>query len=72
MATPQPKVFTAATNFTYGGRRYKTGDPITDRRTIALVNTYGKRFVVGKKAATAETSANPEQAAAATESTEED
>lgn len=64
MATPQPKKFVAAATFSYAGRRYKTGDAVTNPRTIALVNKYGDRFVAAKKAAPAETPANPERVAA--------
>ena len=45
MATPKPKRFKAARPFSSRGRWYQTGDPVTDRRTIARLVQYGNKYL---------------------------
>ncbi len=61
MATPRPKQFTAARPFSSRGRWYQTGEPVTDRRTIARLIPHGDKYIVWKaaKAAPAEPTADP-------------
>jgi hypothetical protein len=45
MATPKPKQFTASRPFSSRGRWYQTGDPVTDRRTIARLVPHGDKYL---------------------------
>lgn len=71
-STPKPKQFVAARSFIHRGRVYRSGDPITDRRTIAWAVTRGDRFIVRKpsKTAPAESPADPDVVTAATPTAE--
>ncbi len=56
-SAPKPKQFTAARGFISRGKSYKAGDPVTDRRTIARLVTYGDKYLswTSPKPAKAET-----------------
>jgi hypothetical protein len=45
MATPKPKYFYAARGFISGGRKYRRGDPVSDRRTIARLVRHGDKYL---------------------------
>ena len=45
MATPKPKVFRAAREFSHSGSHFKKGDPV-DGIALQTALRYGERFVV--------------------------
>lgn len=66
---PQPKQFVAARNFKHAGKLYRTGDPVTIRRTIDLLSRRGDKWITrapkaapaDPSAGTAETPATPQE-----------
>ena len=71
-SAPKPKTFVAAVPFSYAGRRYRKGEPVTNQAHIAHLVKWGSRFIA-HKTAKAETSAEPpKDAAAPNESPKED
>lgn len=50
MATPRPKEFVAATDFTHMGKSFVKGDPITQPSILQSLLRFGDTFAVAKTA----------------------